>query len=106
MARNRREVAAELERQERRSASPKRGQRAASRHARAAEGRGGEAAAEEAAAAEEEEGAASGAGADAAGEAWPEGTGETEGMVGTEVDGRPGRSASAGGRRRKRNHAS
>ena len=50
MARNRREVAAELDRQERRSASPKlrgssaspkRGQRAASRHARAAEGRGG-----------------------------------------------------------------
>ena len=37
MARNRRGVAADLERQERRSASPKRGQRAASRHARAAE---------------------------------------------------------------------
>ena len=104
MARNRREVAADLERQERRSASPKRGQRAASRHARAAEVRGGgAAAAEEEAAAE---GAAGGAGADAAGEAWPEGTGEMEGMVGTEVDGRPGRSASAGGRRRKRNHAS
>ena len=103
MARNRREVAADLERQERRSASPKRGQRAASRHARAEVRGGGAAAAEEEAA---EEGAAGGAGADAAGEAWPERTGETEGMVGTEVDGRPGRSASAGGRRRKRNHAS
>ena len=85
MARNRREVAASIDRQEKRSCSPKRNQRASSRQVRAAD------APLTASDREEEAGEEGGVGG---GEAWPEGT---------DTVGEACRSASAGGRRRKRN---
>ena len=92
MARNRREVAASIDRQEKRSCSPKRNQRASSRQVRAAD------APLTASDREEEAGEEGGAGGrDSGGEAWPEGT-DTVGAACA------ARSASAGGRRRKRNN--
>ena len=102
MARNRRGVAASLDRQEKRSCSPKRHQRASSRQVRAADAPLTASDREEEAGEGEEGGAAGG---DTGGEAcMGSSSARANGPKADEFAACAARSASAGGRRRKRNN--